>query len=236
MCMYKLVMSMCYRSPSVLDPQEIYVCYSHSYRGLVCFLKLQQLMLLALEVPGVIYSELSKMVSVTQMHRCPHKHVHCAFLLPSSPAQTEGYSRLWVEKQLWRKQEKLLYLLLSQVEWVCKCHSLPTLILEYFCLLAICITMMPDQEQFNIPIFLSNELSIDSLPSREGYAVKLVAQLETMLSPEPSVLLLRQLSMLVSTCSLPPGAPQSVRPRLSVVLGSTFHQSQKTLQRECRHC
>lgn len=40
MCMYKLVTSMCYRSPSVLDPQEMYVCYSHSYRGLVCFLKL----------------------------------------------------------------------------------------------------------------------------------------------------------------------------------------------------
>lgn len=89
MCMYKLVMSMCNRSPSVLDPQEIYVCYSHSYRRLVCFLKLQQLMLLALEVPGVIYSELSKMVSVTQEHRCPHKHAHCKFLLHASAEQTE---------------------------------------------------------------------------------------------------------------------------------------------------
>lgn len=158
MCLYKLVTSMCYRPPSVLDPQEIYVCYSHSYRGLVCFLKLQQLMLLALEVPGVIYSELSKMVSVTEMHRSPHEHVHCTFLLHSSAAQTEYYSKLWVEKQFWMKQEKLLYLLLSQVEWFCRCHSLLTLILEYLCFLTICLTMMTDKKQFDIPIFFSNEL------------------------------------------------------------------------------
>jgi len=33
--------------------------------------------------------------------------------------------------------------------------------------------------------------SVDSLPSKEGFAVNLVAQLETMLSPEPSVMLFR---------------------------------------------
>lgn len=131
MCMYELALSMCYRSPSVLDPQEIYVCYSHSYRRLVCFLKLQQLMLLALEVPGVIYSELSKMVSVKQMHRCPTRYAHCVFLLYISAAQTEGYRRLWVEKRLWREKEKFSYPLFSKVEQVSRCHSFPTLIPVY---------------------------------------------------------------------------------------------------------
>lgn len=97
------------------------------------------------------------------------------------------------------------------------------------CFLPVHITMMSDQEQFNIPIFLNNELYRYSLPLREVFALKLVAQLETMLSPEPSVLLLKHLSVLVSTCSLPPGAPQTVRPRLSVVW-------ETCLTRARRHC
>lgn len=233
MCMYKLATSMCYRSPSVLDLQEICVCYSHSYRGLVCFLRLQQFMLLALEVPGVIYSELSKMVSVKQMHRCPHKYVPCTFLLHSSAAETEDYRRLWVEKQLWRKQD--FYLLFSQVEWVCRCHSLLTLILEYLSFLTIHITMLFDQEHFNIPVFLRNELCrqfaikrrLCSKPgtSAGNYAVSRVkcAVVQTAFCPGKHLQFATRGS-------------QSVKPRLSVVLGSIFHQSQKTLQRKCRHC
>lgn len=190
-------------------------------------------MLLALEVSGVIYSKLSKMVSVTQMHRCQSVFIahSCYIFLQHRLKVTVVFE--WKRSCGGNRINSPTY---YSPRWNGSADAIPfrysfqRISISSLSTSEWCLTRISSTSQY----FLATN-SIGSLPSREGSAIKLVAQLETMLSLEPSVLPFRQLSGLVSTCSLPPGAPSFVRPGLPVVLGSASHQSQKTLQRECRH-
>lgn len=153
-------------------------------------------MLLALEVPGINYSELSKMVSLTQMHRCPHKHVHCSCIVLQHTLEVAG--------DFGCKKEKLFDLLFSWMECVCRNCSLTTL--SGVCFLHVHITMMSDQEQFNIPIFLTNELYREFAIERR-LCIKAGSSAGNYVVSRAKCAAAQHLSVLVSTCSLPPGAP-----------------------------